>query len=239
MSSNISHSQLTEKEKNETPNYPELANLELPKDMIHAMINEAFLMFDEDQSGDIDKKEFTNLIKSINPDVSKNKINEMMKKVDNDGSGKIDKAEFTEMMMSQIQTLHKEGHEKSTTKKNEPKKSPVTINLELVFNLYDKNMDSRIDYKDFVESSKDLGDNNPLDSEEGKILVEIAKYLWKESHPEDIDNDPSHKDSISQKEFLNLLLKLKFVERSQDPLVGISDKKTDGFEKSASRISVN
>jgi len=188
---------------------PDLNNLDLPRNMIHAMINEAFYMFDADHSGDIDKKEFKNLIRSINPDISTDKIIALMKGVDTDGSGKIDKEEFTEMMMEQFQKLQKEEVPKKG-EENKIKKSPVTTNLELVFNLYDKDIDGKISARDFQESSKDLGDENPLDEEEGKILIDIAKIFWKKrpNYDDTIKDDP---DFISEPQFLNLLMNLEFV----------------------------
>ncbi len=233
MASN-SNSQVSELKK-DTLTDPELLNLELPKDMIHAMINEAFYMFDEDHSGDIDKREFKNLIRSINPDIPNTKIIELMKTVDKDNSGKIDKQEFTYMMMEQFKNLQKEVNvEKGKTRDDKVKKSPVTVNLELVFNLYDKDMDGKISNKDFVESSKDLGDENPLDEEEGKILIDIAKLFWRERLSKLNNNKESPKDEnpecITKDEFLYLLLNLKFVEEAK------IDKTLDKKEGSANNL---
>ena len=81
------------------------------------------------------------------------------------------------MMMEQFQNLQKDTFTVRKGEELKAKKSPVTVNLELVFNLYDKDMDGKINNKDFVESSKDLGDEVPLDEEEGKILIDIAKIF--------------------------------------------------------------
>ena len=58
------------------------------------MIREAFNMFDEDGSGDIDKKEFSKLVQTLGLQLNKKKINELIEEIDKDGSGTIDYDEF-------------------------------------------------------------------------------------------------------------------------------------------------
>lgn len=190
---------------------PELTNLDLDTNMVHAMINEAFYMFDEDHSNDIDKKEFKNLIRSINPDITNEKINVLMKSVDRDNSGKIDKEEFTLMMMKQFQNFQKEEVKGKKGEEQKSKNSQVTTNLELVFNLYDKDMDGLISSSDFVGSSNDLGDDRALDEEEGKILIDIAKMFWKK-RPNYDDTEKDEPNSLTKNQFLYLLMKLEFVQ---------------------------
>ena len=64
------------------------------------MIREAFNMFDEDHSGEIDKREFSKLITSLGLELNEKRINELMKEMDKDGSGTIDFDEFSAMMSS-------------------------------------------------------------------------------------------------------------------------------------------
>ena len=66
------------------------------------MIREAFNMFDEDHSGDIDKREFSKLVATLGLEISEKKANEMMREMDKDGSGSIDYEEFY-LMMSKFQ----------------------------------------------------------------------------------------------------------------------------------------
>ena len=104
------------------------------------MIREAFNMFDEDHSGEIDKREFSKLITSLGLELNEKRINELMKEMDKDGSGTIDFDEFSSMMQS-----FQFG-----------KESAIQQHLESAFNDFDKDMDTFISPEDFKKVSEEL-----------------------------------------------------------------------------------
>ena len=103
----------------------ELKTFELHKDVVEAIVREAFQMFDEDGSGEIDIREFRKVIKSLGMTMENEKIVEMMKKI---GRGYINLEEFTEMMISN--QIYDD--------------TPVNLYLENTFGLYDKDQDGII-----------------------------------------------------------------------------------------------
>ena len=73
----------------------EFKNLDITQLVKNFMIREAFSIFDEDKSGDIDNKEFKNLVNTLGWGISETKMIELMKEIDKDGSGAIDYEEFS------------------------------------------------------------------------------------------------------------------------------------------------
>ena len=61
-------------------------------------IDNAFLLFDKDNSGAIDVGELKDAMKALGVFLTKEKVKEKMTKVDKDGSGAIDKVEFMALM---------------------------------------------------------------------------------------------------------------------------------------------
>ena len=67
-----------------------------------AEINEAFSLFDKDQSGNIDVLELKDAMKALGIYMSKEQLKETMDKADKDGSGTIEIGEFLALMAEKI-----------------------------------------------------------------------------------------------------------------------------------------
>lgn len=153
------------------------------------MIREAFNMFDEDHSGEIDKREFAKLITSLGLELNEKRINELMKEMDKDGSGTIDFDEFS-IMMSNFQF---------------GKESPIQQHLESAFNDYDKDMDTMISPDDFKKVSEEL-DSIPISKEDAEMFITFCKQFGKEKGITSINEN-----SVSKEEFINALVQLNFL----------------------------
>ena len=157
------------------------------------MIREAFNMFDEDHSGEIDKREFSKLITSLGLELNEKRINELMKEMDKDGSGTIDFEEFSSMM-SNFQF---------------GKESQIQQHLESAFNDYDKDMDSMILPEDFKKVSEEL-DTIPISKEDAEMFITFCKHFGKEK------GIPSlNENAVSKEEFINALVQLNFLIESK------------------------
>lgn len=163
------------------------------------MIKEAFKMFDENDSGDIDKKEFKKLILTLGLEMDDKKINEMMREIDKDGSGTIDIEEFTKMM----------------TRYQFSKDSPISQHLENAFNLYDKDGDGYISAKDIQKVGEEM--DGVFAQEEADLLVSLCKHFAKNSNVKQ-----NERGNISKEEFINMLLSVNFIEELKN------DPKADG-----------
>lgn len=163
-------------------------NFELNKDIIEAIIKEAFQSFDEDRSGEIDSREFKKLIKSLGYNWNNEKISEIMMKMDKNKSGFIEIDEFTNIML--------------TNQRFED--FPVKIHLENTFTLYDKDQDGIISIEDLIIVSKELEDI--LESQDASLIISFTKILSKELNREDKIN------GITKEEFILLLYNLGFIE---------------------------
>lgn len=166
------------------------------------MIREAFDMFDEDHSGEIDKREFSKLIMSLGLELNEKRINELMKEMDKDGSGTIDFDEFREMM-SNFQF---------------GKESPIQQHLESAFNDYDKDMDSFITAEDFKKVSEEL-DTITVSKEEANMFISFCKHFGKEKGIQSL-----REDAVSKEEFINALISVNFLieGKSQGKSTGAS-----------------
>ena len=65
-----------------------------------AYIKTAFMMFDQDNSGQIDRNELLNVLSTSNTreNYDRNELEEAIAEVDDNGDGEIDMNEFMEMM---------------------------------------------------------------------------------------------------------------------------------------------
>lgn len=170
----------------------ELRNIELTDDIRTTIIREAFKMFDTDNSGEIDKREFRKLIKSLGFEMSTRKIDELMRIIDTNGSGNIDMEEFTQMMM--------EYHFN--------RDSPIELHLENTFSLYDKDGDGVISSDDLMKVSVELEELMSL--EDANLLINLSKELW-ELYGKKKELGNLSVFGISKEEFFNLLLQTKFL----------------------------
>ena len=158
------------------------------------MIREAFNMFDEDHSGEIDKREFSKLITSLGLELNEKRINELMKEMDKDGSGTIDFDEFSSMMQS-----FQFG-----------KESPIQQHLESAFNDFDKDMDTFISPEDFKKVSEEL-DSIPISKEDAEMFITFCKHFGKEKGIQSINDN-----AVSKEEYINALLQLGFLMESKN-----------------------
>lgn len=234
---------------NELNNIAMFKDLELSDNIKSIIIKEAFRMFDSDQSGEIDKKEFRKLVQSLGLEVDIRKIDELMKQVDKNGSGNIDIEEFTEMMLN-----YQFNRQVS-----------IVTHLSNTFSLYDKDEDGVISEDDLIKVGMELDELTSPD--EALMLINLSKMLMpdkitnnneinelnnnvntslKESNFADVSNYVSSANSnknivfssnnlpkkygITKDEFINLLLNTKFLkdEECNDNL------NTSGYKKNNS-----
>jgi Ca2+-binding EF-hand superfamily protein len=167
----------------------EFKNLDITQLIKNYMIREAFSIFDEDRSGDIDKKEFKNLINTLGWGISDSKISELMKEVDKDGSGTIDFEEFAKMMNNYQFT----------------KDSPISQHLESAFNLYDKDGDGFICSEDFKKVGEEI--DGVLGSKDAELFINMVKFFSKSKNIKQV-----HNLKISKEEFINFLFCINFLE---------------------------
>ena len=71
-------------------------------------IDNAFLLFDRDNSGSIDIGELKDAMRALGINQKKETIKQLMTKVDKDGSGAIDQNEFLALMAEQIELRNQE-----------------------------------------------------------------------------------------------------------------------------------
>lgn len=165
------------------------------------MIREAFNMFDEDHSGEIDKSEFRTLIGSLGLKLTDKQIDEMMKSMDKDGSGSIDYEEFSAAMRT-----FQFG-----------KESSIKQHIESAFNDYDKDMDAYISAQDFLKLSSEL-DKSGISKEDAALFVSMCKHFGAQK------NIPSTSDTlVSKEEFINFLCSIQFLVDVDDNVKGNQD----------------
>lgn len=203
---------VNEKEDNESEIDILQKEFTLHKDILNTMIKEAFKIFDEDGSGEIDLREFRKMIRSLGINMDDDTIYEMMKKIDRNKSGSIDIDEFTDVMMKYQLSEH------------------ITVNqhLEITFNLYDKDQDGIISKDDLIKVSKEIEDI--LNNEEALAIISFTKILCLQFRRN--INSPSF--GISKEEFYHLLYNLGFIEDKIIKNVTIKDKKNSKLLKQLS-----
>lgn len=191
-------------------------NFMLHKDIVESLIKEAFQMFDEDGSGEIDAREFKKVIKSLGLNMNDENIKEIMKKIGKNHSGYIDLEEFTGMMLN-----HQINEQIS-----------VNEHLENTFTLYDKDQDGIISEQDLIRVSKEVEDI--LGSEEASLIISFTKLLYYQFKRIENKNN-----GISKEEFFLLLYNLGFVEEKNTKIDNLIPKTKTNILMDSSKITKN
>ena len=197
----------------------ELNDVDINPLILDLMIRETFAMFDENNSGDIDKTEFSKLTEVLGLEISEKKQNEMLRELDKEGNGCIDYEEFVKLM-SQFQFGNAETH------------------LETAFNEYDKDMDGEVGLDDLLKVSEEL-DEVPMTKSDAELMIAFFKYFSQEKHnenDEDIHIDEITNVNITKKEFITTLTKINFLVHKSDNNVNndLNKSKTSGLYESKS-----
>merc|ERR1712137_765222 len=103
-------------------------------------IKDAFELFDQDQGGNIDRKELKVAIRALGFEPSKEELKKMMADADEDGSGEIDFSEFLQMMTERILA-------------RDPREEALKM-----FRLFDDDKTGKISFKNLKKITKDLGE---------------------------------------------------------------------------------
>ena len=200
--------------------------------ILDLMIRETFAMFDENNSGDIDKAEFSKLTDVLGLDMNEKKQNEIMRDLDKEGNGCIDYEEFVKLM-SKFQFGNAETH------------------LETAFNEYDKDMDGEVGLDDLLKVSEEL-DEVTMSKSDAELMIAFFKYFSQEKiheNDDDIHVDEITSVNITKKEFITTLTRINFlvhksdINMSQDPNKskgsGIYESKSGYFNKSGFDKTLN
>jgi len=199
----------------------ELNNIDINPLILDLMIRETFAMFDENNSGDIDKTEFSKLTDALGLEINEKKQNEMMKDLDKEGNGCIGYEDFVNLM-SKLQFGNAETH------------------LETAFNEYDKDMDGEVGFEDLLKVSEEL-DEVPMSKSDAELMIAFFKYFSHEKmqdNEDEINVDDITSVNITKKEFITTLTKINFlvtksdINQSQD----LSKSRASGFYESKSGI---
>ena len=197
----------------------ELNNIDINPLILDLMIRETFAMFDENNSGDIDKTEFSKLTEALGLELPEKKQNEMMKDLDKEGNGCIGYEDFVDLM-SKLQFGNAETH------------------LETAFNEYDKDMDGEVGLEDLLKVSEEL-DEVPMSKSDAELMIAFFKYFSQEKlqeNEEEINVDEITSVNITKKEFITALTRINFLvtksenNQSQD----FSKSRASGFYESKS-----
>lgn len=197
----------------------ELNNIDINPLILDLMIRETFAMFDENNSGDIDKTEFSKLTEALGLELPEKKQNEMMKDLDKEGNGCIGYEDFVDLM-SKLQFGNAETH------------------LETAFNEYDKDMDGEVGLEDLLKVSEEL-DEVPMSKSDAELMIAFFKYFSQEKlqeNEEEINVDEITSVNITKKEFITALTRINFLvtksenNQSQD----LSKSRASGFYESKS-----
>ena len=210
----------------------EINDVDINPLILDLMIRETFAMFDENNSGDIDKAEFSKLTDVLGLDMNEKKQNEIMRDLDKEGNGCIDYEEFVKLM-SKFQFGNAETH------------------LETAFNEYDKDMDGEVGLDDLLKVSEEL-DEVTMSKSDAELMIAFFKYFSQEKIHE--NDDDTHVDeitsvNITKKEFITTLTRINFLvhksdnNMSQDPNKskgsGIYESKSGYFNKSGFDKTLN
>lgn len=176
--------------------------------ILDLMVRETFAMFDENNSGDIDKNEFSKLTDVLGLEINDRKRDEIMRDLDKEGNGCINYDEFVSLM-KKFQFGNAETH------------------LETAFNEYDKDMDGEVGLDDLLKVSEEL-DEVPMSKSDAELMIAFFKYFSQEKLNENED-EHEHADeitsvNITKKEFITTLIRINFLvnksdnnNQSQDP----------------------
>ena len=199
----------------------ELNNIDINPLILDLMIRETFAMFDENNSGDIDKTEFSKLTDALGLEINEKKQNEMMKDLDKEGNGCIGYEDFVNLM-SKLQFGNAETH------------------LETAFNEYDKDMDGEVGLEDLLKVSEEL-DEVPMSKSDAELMIAFFKYFSQEKlqdNEDEINVDDITSVNITKKEFITTLTKINFLVAKSDvnQTQDLSKSRASGFYESKSGI---
>ena len=212
----------------------ELNDIDINPLILDLMIRETFAMFDENNSGDIDRAEFSKLIDVLGLDMNHNKQAQLMNNSDKEGNGCINYEELVKLM-SKCQFGNAETH------------------LETAFNEYDKDMDGEVGLDDLLKVSEEL-DEETMSKSDAELMIAFFKYFSQEKlheNDDDIHVDEINSVNITKKEFITTLTRINFLVHksennnniSQDPnkskASGIYESKSGFYSKSGFEKSIN
>ena len=160
----------------------ELSGIGITKSIFDLMIRETFAMFDEDNSGDIDKAELSKLTEVLGLD--KKSRDDIMTKLDKEGNDSIDFQEYKKQM-EKYPFGNAETH------------------LETAFNEYDKDMDGEIGIEDLLKVSEEL-DEVSMSKADAELMIAFFKYFAQEQMENEgnINNEEINSINITKREFL-------------------------------------
>ena len=196
----------------------ELNDIDINPLILDLMIRETFAMFDENNSGDIDRAEFSKLIDVLGLDMNHNKQAQLMNDSDKEGNGCINYEEFVKLM-SKCQFGNAETH------------------LETAFNEYDKDMDGEVGLDDLLKVSEEL-DEETMSKSDAELMIAFFKYFSQEKmheNDDDIHVDEINSVNITKKEFITTLTRINFlVSKSDNNQSQDMSKSKSGFYESKS-----
>ena len=191
----------------------ELNNVDINPLILDLMIRETFAMFDENNSGDIDKTEFSKLTDALGLEINEKKQNELMKDLDKEGNGCIGYEDFVNLM-SKLQFGNAETH------------------LETAFNEYDKDMDGEVGLDDLLKVSEEL-DEVPMSKSDAELMIAFFKYFSQEKlqdNEDEINLDEINSVNITKKEFITTLTRINFLEHKSNQQQDLSKSKNSIHE---------
>ena len=207
----------------------ELNNVDINPLILDLMIRETFAMFDENNSGDIDKTEFSKLTDALGLEINEKKQNELMKDLDKEGNGCIGYEDFVNLM-SKLQFGNAETH------------------LETAFNEYDKDMDGEVGLDDLLKVSEEL-DEVPMSKSDAELMIAFFKYFSQEKlqdNEDEINLDEITSVNITKKEFITTLTRINFLEHKSNQQQDLSksknsihESKSGFFNKSINEKSID
>ena len=119
-------------------------------------IEEAFKLFDKDNSNMIDTEELKDAMRALGFVCDKKKVKDLMEQADKDGSGQIDQEEFKSLMARFIRD-------------REPKEE-----LEKAFKMYDDDDNKTISMENLKKVAHELGEY--VEDEEIMLMLRIGDY---------------------------------------------------------------
>ena len=207
----------------------ELNNVDINPLILDLMIRETFAMFDENNSGDIDKTEFSKLTDALGLEINEKKQNELMKDLDKEGNGCIGYEDFVNLM-SKLQFGNAETH------------------LETAFNEYDKDTDGEVGLDDLLKVSEEL-DEVPMSKSDAELMIAFFKYFSQEKlqdNEDEINLDEINSVNITKKEFITTLTRINFLEHKSNQQQDLSksknsihESKSGFFNKSINEKSID
>ena len=207
----------------------ELNNVDINPLILDLMIRETFAMFDENNSGDIDKTEFSKLTDALGLEINEKKQNELMKDLDKEGNGCIGYEDFVNLM-SKLQFGNAETH------------------LETAFNEYDKDMDGEVGLDDLLKVSEEL-DEVPMSKSDAELMIAFFYFFLQEKlqdNEDEINLDEINSVNITKKEFITTLTRINFLEHKSNQQQDLSksknsihESKSGFFNKSINEKSID